>query len=69
MTINNEHNKLNVPNLRFKEFQGEWEKCKLSEICTFSLVAHQVLLTNISMEETLHLFVLGDYTLTTHDYL
>lgn len=35
MTINNEHNKLNVPNLRFKEFQGEWEKCKLSEICTF----------------------------------
>ena len=22
--INNKHNKLNVPNLRFKEFQGEW---------------------------------------------
>ena len=22
-------------NLRFPEFQGEWEKCKLSEICTF----------------------------------
>ena len=22
----------NVPNLRFPEFQGEWEKCKLSEI-------------------------------------
>ena len=35
MTINNEHKKLNVPNLRFKEFKGEWEKCKLSEICTF----------------------------------
>ena len=35
MTINNEHNKLNVPNLRFPEFQGEWKKCKLSEICTF----------------------------------
>ena len=34
-TINNEHKKLNVPNLRFPEFQGEWEKCKLSEICTF----------------------------------
>ena len=34
-TINNEHNKHNVPNLRFPEFQGEWEKCKLSEICTF----------------------------------
>ena len=33
--INNENKKLNVPNLRFPEFQGEWEKCKLSEICTF----------------------------------
>ena len=34
MTINNEHNKLNVPNLRFPEFQGEWEKCKLGELTT-----------------------------------
>ncbi len=24
---------LNVPNLRFKEFQGEWEKCKLGDKC------------------------------------
>ena len=31
MTINNEHKKLNVPNLRFPEFQGEWEKCKLGD--------------------------------------
>ena len=30
-TINNENKKLNVPNLRFKEFQGEWEKCKLGD--------------------------------------
>ena len=29
MTINNEHKKLNVPNLRFPEFQGEWEKMRL----------------------------------------
>ena len=35
MTINNEHKKLNVPNLRFPEFQGEWEKCTLSEVCKF----------------------------------
>lgn len=32
--INNEHKKLNVPNLRFKEFHGEWEKCKLGELTT-----------------------------------
>ena len=24
---------LNVPNLRFKEFEGEWEKCKLGDKC------------------------------------
>ena len=35
MTINNEHKKLNVPNLRFPEFQGEWEKCRLGHVCTF----------------------------------
>lgn len=34
-TKNNEHKKLNAPNLRFPEFEGEWEKWKLSEICTF----------------------------------
>ena len=33
-TINNEHKKLNVPNLRFKEFQGEWEKTKFGDIAT-----------------------------------
>ena len=31
-TINNKHKKLNVPNLRFPEFQGEWEKCILGDI-------------------------------------
>lgn len=33
-TVNNEHKKLNVPNLRFKEFQGEWEKTKFGDIAT-----------------------------------
>ena len=31
-TINNEHKKLNVPNLRFPEFSGEWEEERLSDI-------------------------------------
>lgn len=34
-TKNNEHKELNVPNLRFKEFQGEWEKCKVSDLLDF----------------------------------
>ena len=32
--INNENKKLNVPNLRFPEFEGEWEKCKLGKLST-----------------------------------
>ena len=31
-TINNEHKKLNVPNLRFPEFQGEWKEERISNI-------------------------------------
>ena len=31
-TINNEHKKLNVPNLRFPEFQGEWEESSIGEM-------------------------------------
>ena len=27
---------LNVPNLRFPEFEGEWEKCKLGDVMNFS---------------------------------
>lgn len=31
-TKNNEHKKLNVPNLRFQEFQGEWEESTIGEM-------------------------------------
>ena len=31
-TINNEQKKLNVPNLRFKEFEGEWKEERLADI-------------------------------------
>ena len=33
-TINNEHKKLNVPNLRFPEFQEKWINCTIGEIGT-----------------------------------
>ena len=32
ITINNKNKKTNVPNLRFPEFQGEWEKTKFGDI-------------------------------------
>ena len=34
-TKNNEHKKLNVPNLRFPEFEGEWEEHYLSDYLDF----------------------------------
>ena len=33
-TINNKHKKLNVPNLRFKEFQGEWNSFLINDVCS-----------------------------------
>ena len=36
MVTNKELNKLNVPHLRFPEFHGEWEKCKLGDIATLT---------------------------------
>ena len=35
MTDNNENKVLNVPHLRFPEFSGEWEKCKISDLLDF----------------------------------
>ena len=35
MVTNNNDKTLNVPHLRFPEFTGEWEKYKLSEMCSF----------------------------------
>ena len=36
MATYKEQNKLNVPHLRFPEFHGEWEKCKLGDIATLT---------------------------------
>ena len=33
-TINNEHKKLNAPNLRFPEFQGEWNSFLINDVCS-----------------------------------
>ena len=35
-TIDNEQKTLNVPNLRFPEFEGEWQETRLKEISKFS---------------------------------
>ena len=35
MENNNDNKVLNVPHLRFPEFNGEWEKCKISDLLDF----------------------------------
>ena len=57
MTINNEHKKLNVPNLRFPEFQGEWEKMRLDAF------TERVMRKNKSNQSRLPLTISAQYGL------
>ena len=51
-TINNEHKKLNVPNLRFKEFQGEWEEHLLGNISDVTKLAGFEFTKYVTYEDT-----------------
>ena len=57
-TINNKHKKLNVPNLRFKEFEGEWEKCKLGDLCNV-LMCKRILASQTNTEEGVPFYKIG----------
>lgn len=57
-TINNEHKKLNVPNLRFPEFQGEWEKCKLGDLCNV-LMCKRILASQTNTVEGVPFYKIG----------
>ena len=57
-TINNEHKKLNVPNLRFTEFQGEWRKCKLGDLCNV-LMCKRILASQTNTEEGIPFYKIG----------
>lgn len=49
---------LNVPNLRFKEFQGEWEKCKLGDLCNV-LMCKRILASQTNTEEGVPFYKIG----------
>ena len=57
-TITNEHKKLNVPNLRFPEFQGEWKKCKLGDLCNV-LMCKRILASQTNTEEGVPFYKIG----------
>lgn len=49
---------LNVPNLRFKEFQGEWENCKLGDLCNV-LMCKRILASQTNTEEGVPFYKIG----------
>ena len=51
-TITNEHKKLNVPNLRFPEFQGEWEEHLLGNISDVTKLAGFEFTKYVTYEDT-----------------
>ena len=51
-TKNNEHKKLNVPNLRFPEFQGEWEEHLLGNISDVTKLAGFEFTKYVTYEDT-----------------
>ena len=57
-TINNKNKKTNVPNLRFPEFQGEWEKCKLGDLCNV-LMCKRILASQTNTEGGVPFYKIG----------
>ena len=70
-TIKNEQKKLNVPNstdkgnairnvphLRFPEFEGEWGKCKLGDLCNV-LMCKRILASQTNTEEGVPFYKIG----------
>ena len=49
MAENKDKKILNVPNLRFPEFEGEWEKCKLGDACNV-FMCKRILATQTNTE-------------------
>ena len=67
-TKNNEHKELNVPNLRFPEFQGEWEKCKLGDLCNV-LMCKRILASQTNTEEGVPFYKIGTIGNTPDAYI
>lgn len=67
-TINNKHKKLNVPNLRFPEFKGEWEKCKLGDACNV-FMCKRILASQTNTEGGVPFYKIGTIGSTPDAYI
>lgn len=61
MATNNNNKVLNVPNLRFPGFEGEWKKCKLGQIA--AIAKGNGIQKNSCQFKVLHVFYMGNYIL------
>ena len=68
MTNNNESKVLNVPNLRFPEFQGEWKKCKLGDLCNV-LMCKRILASQTNTEGGVPFYKIGTIGSTPDAYI
>ena len=59
---------LNVPNLRFPEFQGEWEKCKLGDACNV-LMCKRILASQTNTEGGVPFYKIGTIGGTPDSYI
>ena len=67
-TINNKHKKLNVPNLRFPEFEGEWKKCKLGDECNV-FMCKRILASQTNTEGSVPFYKIGTIGGTPDAYI
>ena len=59
---------LNVPNLRFPEFQGEWEKCKLGDECNV-FMCKRILASQTNTEGSVPFYKIGTIGGTPDAYI
>ena len=68
MAENKEKKVLNVPNLRFPEFEGEWEKCRLGDLCNV-FMCKRILASQTNAERGIPFYKIGTIGSTPDAYI
>ena len=68
MANNNDNKILNVPHLRFPEFQEEWKKCKLGDLCNV-LMCKRILASQTNTEDGVPFYKIGTIGSTPDAYI
>ncbi len=68
MAENKDKKVLNVPNLRFPEFEGEWEKCRLGDLCNV-FMCKRILASQTNAERGIPFYKIGTIGSTPDAYI